>query len=138
MLSRCYNEAYLRLPGSQKRTRDGQLIVRVDPASFGPVFDSFEAYLGKHPSYIRELTPVKELMDRFQESCQSTPRTFVRATDFNTVQTAADAVEVTYDRDSLKHVWQLKESDELSDGQLSAWAGQFPRSACSISKLLTI
>ncbi|KAK9243329.1 hypothetical protein V1506DRAFT_389813 [Lipomyces tetrasporus] len=110
------------MPGGQKRARDGRVILRVDPASLRPVFDSFGTYLEENPSNAEKLTFVKELIEWLQECCQPTPVISVRATDFDTIKTAVDAVEVIYDRHSEKHVWQLRENDDSGDGQLSAWA----------------
>ncbi|KAK9237064.1 hypothetical protein V1525DRAFT_457031 [Lipomyces kononenkoae] len=111
------------MSGGQKRTRDGRVILRVDPATLRPLFDSFETHLEEYPSYAEKLTFVKELIEWFQECCRRpTPVISVSATDFDTIKTAVDAVEVIYDRHSEKHVWQLRENDDLSDGQLSPWA----------------
>ncbi|KAK9250530.1 hypothetical protein V1507DRAFT_484354 [Lipomyces tetrasporus] len=109
------------MPGGQKRARDGRVILRVDPASLRPVFDSFGTYLEENPSNAEKLTFVKELIEWLQECCQPTLVISVRATDFDTIKTAVDAVEVIYDRHSEKHVWQLRENDDSGDGQLSAW-----------------
>ncbi|KAK9258377.1 hypothetical protein V1519DRAFT_454747 [Lipomyces tetrasporus] len=125
------------MPGGQKRARDGRVILRVDPASLRPVFDSFGTYLEENPSNAEKLTFVKELIEWLQECCQPTLVISVRATDFDTIKTAVDAVEVIYDRHSEKHVWQLRENDDSGDGQLSAWPVMSPGPMCFLPMRLT-
>lgn len=58
-----------------------------------------------------KLTRVKELFDRLQHCCRPPPRISVPATDFGSIKAAADDVEVIYDWNSERYVWQLKEND---------------------------
>jgi acyl-homoserine lactone acylase PvdQ len=44
------------------------------------------------------------------------------AVTFDTPAAAAEAVGVIY-ADSQNHLWQLRDTDALSDGRLSDWAG---------------
>ncbi|KAL4870588.1 hypothetical protein BDV12DRAFT_165858 [Aspergillus spectabilis] len=110
------------MPGGQKHTRDGRVILRIDPATLKPVFDSFKTYIGENPMNTEKLTNVKELIDWLQECCQPPPRISVPATNFDSIKTAANAVEVIYDRHRERHVWQLRENDNSGHSQLSEWA----------------
>lgn len=95
------------MPGGQKH-----VILQIDPATLKPVFDSFKTFIGENPIDTEKLTNVKELIDWLQDCCQPPPRLSVPAT-----------VEVIYDRHSERHVWRLRENDNLSHSQLSKWAG---------------
>ena len=106
------------MPGSQKH-----VILRIEPATLKPVFDSFKTFIGENPIDTERLTNVKELIDWLQDCCQPPPRLSVPATNFDSITTAANAVEVIYDRHSERHVWQLRENDYLGHSQLSEWAG---------------
>lgn len=48
----------------------------------------------------------------------------VPATSFDSVVAAGKAVGVNYDECSEEYGWQLREDANLSDGNLSQWAGK--------------
>jgi hypothetical protein len=117
-----------------KRSREG-LFIGFDFASIKPdevsVLDSFEAILGdiqKHdPTIAERLTLLKRFLVELRGAYHdrsSIPRSSVPATSFESVQAAANAVEVIYFRNSTEHMWRLRKSDGLSDGVLSPWGGE--------------
>lgn len=56
--------------GGQKHTRDGRVILRIDPATVKSVFDSFKTFIGENPIDTEKFTNVKEFIDWLQDSCQ--------------------------------------------------------------------
>ncbi|KAL4962178.1 uncharacterized protein BDV14DRAFT_178838 [Aspergillus stella-maris] len=107
---------------SQRTSRDGRVILRLNPATLEPVFRTLATYLEDNPLDTEKLIPVKTFVDWVHESCQPSPNLSVPATHFDSPKSAADAVAVVYDRHSPKHVWQLRASKDASLGQLSDWA----------------
>ncbi|QKX57432.1 uncharacterized protein TRUGW13939_04544 [Talaromyces rugulosus] len=94
----------------QKRTRDGRPVLRTDSDKLQMVITSLQAMIITINTFANLKIPAS-LLRRLQ----------LPATKFTTLEEAADAVQVTYNRNSPKHLWEPK-SSELSDGRLSEWA----------------
>lgn len=119
----------------QKRTWDGRPVLRTDLdklqiviASLQAMITTINTFASDHPDITEQIAIVQNFTKELENSCQPTTSSIaIPATKFTTVEDAADAVQVTYHRNSPKHLWQLRhseDSNELSDGRLSEWAGQ--------------
>jgi hypothetical protein len=76
-----------------------------------------------HPEATKKLRIISDFAQEIKSVTMPPPAT-VAATEFTTAEDAAYAVQVTYTRNDLEHLWTLRDTDEVSDGQLSHHIGQ--------------
>ena len=124
------------MPRNAKRAQDGRFIyVGFDPTNIKPdevsTLDTIETVVENmrmhDPTLARNLTFVQRFLVELRAAYHdrgSIPSSSVPATSFESDNKAADAVEVIYNANSKEHRWYLRESDHLSDGVLSPWAGE--------------
>ena len=124
------------MPRGVKRAHDGRFIyVGFDPANIKPdelsTLDTIETVVENmrmhDPTLASNLALVQrflvELRDAYHDR-GSIPSSSIPATSFESNKEAANAVEVIYNANSKEHRWYLRDSDHLSDGVLSPWAGE--------------
>ena len=124
------------MPRGVKRARDGRfLFVGFDSANIKPnevsALDTIETVVENMRTHDPTLADNLALVQRFlielrvaYHDRDSIPSSSVPATSFESDNKAADAVGVIYDAKSKEHRWYLRESDHVSDGVLSPWAGE--------------
>jgi hypothetical protein len=124
------------MPRGVKRARDGRFIfVGFDPANIKPdevaTLDTIETVVENMrmhaPTLARNLAFVQRFLVELRSAYHnraSIPSPSIPATSFESAKEAAGAVEVIYNARSEEHQWYLRESDYLSDGVLSPWAGK--------------
>ena len=124
------------MPRGVKRARDGRFIfVGFDPANIKPdevaTLDTIETVVENMRTHAPTLARNLALVQRFLVELRvayhdrgSIPSSSIPATSFESNKEAANAVEVIYDANSKEHRWYLRDSDHLSDGVLSPWAGK--------------
>lgn len=124
------------MPRGVKRAHDGRFIyVGFDPANIKPdelsTLDTIETVMENmrthDPTLARNLAFVQRFLVELRVAYHdrgSIPSSSIPATSFESDNKAADAVEVIYDAESMEHRWYLRESDNVSDGVLSPWAGE--------------
>jgi hypothetical protein len=76
-----------------------------------------------HPEDTKKFRIISDFAQEIKSVTMPPPAT-VAATEFTTAEDAAYAVQVTYTRNDLEHLWTLRDTDEVSDGQLSHHIGQ--------------
>jgi len=124
------------MPRGVKRTQDGRFIfVGFDPANIKPdevsalhTIETVVENMRIHdPTLARNLAFIERFLIELRVAYHdrgSIPSSSIPATSFESNNEAADAVEVIYNAKSKEHRWYLRESDQLSDGVLSPWAGE--------------
>ena len=124
------------MPRGVKRAQDGRFIyVGFDPANIKPdevaTLDTIETVVENmrmhDPTLARNLAFVQRFLIELRAADHnrgSIPSSSIPATSFESNYEAANAVEVIYDAESKEHRWYLRESDHLSNGVLSPWAGE--------------
>ena len=124
------------MPRGVKRARDGRFIfVGFDPANIKPdevaTLDTIETVVENMrthaPTLARNLALVQRFLVELRRAYHNRgliPSPSIPATSFESDSKAANAVEVIYNAESKKHRWHIRESDHLSDGVLSPWAGK--------------
>ena len=124
------------MPRGVKRAHDGRFIyVGFDPANIKPdelsTLDRIETVMENmrthDPTLARNLAFVQRFLVELRAAYHdrgSIPSSSIPATSFESNKEAANAVEVIYDANSKEHRWYLRDSDHLSDGVLSPWAGE--------------
>lgn len=124
------------MPHGVKRARDGRFIfVGFDPANIKPdevaTLDTIETVVENMrthaPTLARNLALVQRFLVELRRAYHDRgliPSPSIPATSFESDGEAANAMEVIYNSESKKHRWHIRESDHLSDGVLSPWAGK--------------
>ena len=124
------------MPRGVKRAHDGRFIyVGFDPANIKPdevaTLDTIETIVEnmqmRDPTLAGNLASIQRFLVELRVAYRnrgSIPSSSIPATSFESDDKAANAVEVIYDEESQEHRWYLRESDHLSDGVLSPWAGE--------------
>ena len=124
------------MPPYVKRAQNGPFIfVGFDPTNIKPdevsALDTIETAVENmrmhDPTLARNLAFVQRFLVELRVAYHdrgSIPSSSIPAASFESNKEAANAVEVIYDANSKEHRWYLRDSDHLSDGVLSPWAGE--------------
>ncbi|KAL1862214.1 hypothetical protein Plec18167_000999 [Paecilomyces lecythidis] len=113
-------------PRGQKRLHDGRTILHFDPATLTQdeleVLDSMNT-IWDDPNGLEKLRKFKWIFDLLVKSRQSqSAHNTLPATFFENVIAAKNAVNVQYNPSNGRHMVQLNDTENLSDGKLSQWA----------------